>query len=297
MQASEGLTDPDEVPEPPAEPIVKPGDLWQLGTHRLLCGDATVPADVERLMAGERAVLMATDPPYLVNYDGGNHPQTWNKDGRKVSAEKKTKHWDTYSDPDQASSFFRDFLVAACVQALVPDAAIYQCFGMMRADLVMAAWREAGLLPHQVVIWKKSRPVLTRCWFMYDFEPIMAGWQKGNMPALKPPSNERCIWEIGTTEGVEDGVAGTHPTIKPVALIRRPIEWHTKPGGLLYEPFSGSGTAIVAAETSGRRCYALEIAPAFCEVALQRWQAFTGKQATLEGEGATYAEVAAKRRS
>jgi DNA modification methylase len=282
---TEGLTDPDEVPEVPEEPVSKPGDLYVLGSHRLLCGDATNADDVIRLMNGKKATLMATDPPYLVDYDGGNHPQTWGKDEKPISSEEKTKHWDAYTDPDQATSFFADFLRVAFEVALTPDAAVYQCFASMRTDLVMAAWREVGLLPHQIVVWKKSRPVLTRCWFLWDWEPIMVGWMKGNQPKAKPPNNERGVWEIASMEGVEAGVAGTHPTIKPVELIRRPISWHAKPGGLIYEPFSGSGTAIIDAEQTGRVCYAMEQSPAFVDVAVERWQRFTGKTARLERDG------------
>ena len=226
------------MPALPEEATTRPGDLWLLGEHRLLCGDSTKIEDVARVMAGERAALMFTDPPYLVDYDGGNHPQTWGKDGRAITSEEKTRHWDDYTDPEQASTFFHDFLIAAYEAALVPEAAVYQCFGMMRADLVYAAWRAAGLLPHQTVIWKKSRPVLGRCWFMYNYEPILAGWLQGHQPQAKPPNNEYAVWEIANGEGVEDGVAGTHPTIKPVELVRRPIEWHTAPGDLIYEPFS-----------------------------------------------------------
>jgi DNA modification methylase len=274
LEPNGGLTDPDDVPEPPEEPVSKLGDIWLLGDHRLLCGDSTDAGAVAMLMNCERASLMFTDPPYLVDYQGGNHPQSWaNK------PEVKDKHWDDYHDPDQATAFFEGFLRAAIDEALIKNPAIYQCFGMMRCDLVMAAWRAAGLLPHQVVIWKKSRPVLGRVWFMYNYEPIMAGWHQGDLPDMKPPANERAVWEIAGTEGVEECVAGTHPTIKPVELVRRPIEWHTKPGELIYEPFSGSGTAIVAAERTGRRCYAMELSPVFVDVAVTRWQNFTGKEA------------------
>jgi DNA modification methylase len=274
LQPVGGLTDPDDVPDAPEESVSKLGDIWLLGNHRLMCGDSTDAGSVARLMDGERASLMFTDPPYLVDYQGGNHPQSWaNK------PEVKDKHWDDYHDPDQATAFFEGFLRVATDEALVKNPAIYQCFGMMRCDLVMAAWRAAGLLPHQVVIWKKSRPVLGRVWFMYDYEPIMAGWHQGDLPDRKPPANERAVWEIAGTEGVEEGVAGTHPTIKPVELVRRPIEWHTSPGELIYEPFSGSGTAIIAAEMTGRRCYALELSPVFVDVAVTRWQNFTGRQA------------------
>ena len=269
------------IPEPPEEPVSKLGDLYLLGPHRLLCGDSTDPACVQRLMNGERAALMFTDPPYLVDYDGGNHPQSYNTRGEKREPGASTKHWDAYTDPEKASAFFEGFLRAAFDEALLPDAAVYQCFATMRTDIVMAAWRDAGLLPHQILVWKKSRPVLTRCWFMWDWEPILVGWMKGNQPKAKPPNNERAVWEIGTTEGVEDGVAGTHPTIKPVELVRRPIAWHTIPGGLIYEPFSGSGTAIVAAEQTGRRCFALELSPAFVDVAVQRWENLTGEKARL----------------
>jgi hypothetical protein len=152
-------------------------------------------------------------------------------------------------------------------------------------------------LPHQVVIWRKSRPVLGRVWFMYDYEPIVAGWHQGDKPPTSPPANERAVWEIATAEGVEDGVAGSHPTIKPVELVRRPILWHTNIGDLIYEPFSGSGTAIIAAEQTGRRCHAMELEPAFVDVGVLRWQRFSGQEATLEGDGRTFAQIAAGRRA
>ncbi len=290
-----GLCDPDEVPEPPDEPTSQLGDLWLLGDHRLLAGDSTNADDVRRLMDGERASLMFTDPPYLVDYDGGNHPQTWGKNGKAITSEEKTKHWDAYIDHEQASVFFEGFLRVALAEALVDDAPVYQCFASMRTEIVMAAWRAVGLLAHQMCVWKKSRPVLTRCWFMWDWEPIMVGWMKGHQPKAKPPNNERAVWEIATAEGNEEGVAGIHSTIKPVELVRRPITWHTKPGEAIYEPFSGSGTAIIAAEMTGRRCYALELSPAFVDVAITRWQRFGGREATLDGDGRTFAEIARER--
>jgi DNA modification methylase len=263
------------IPEPPEEPQTKLGDLYILGDHRLLCGDATNSDDVNRLMAGKRAALMFTDPPYLVDYEGGSHPAS----EANAGALTKDKHWDAYLDHAHAVDFYRDFLRPALDIALVPDAPVYQCFGMMRTEVIWQAWREVGLLSHQVVIWKKSRAVLTYSWFLWDYEVVMVGWLQGHKPKAPPPADTRAVWEIDSTDGNEAGVGSIHPTIKPVELVRRPIGWHTKPGGLIYEPFSGSGTALIAAEQTGRACYAMELSPAYVDVAVQRWQNLTGQAA------------------
>jgi DNA modification methylase len=280
-----GLTDPDEVPEPPKEPTSKPGDLWTLGRHRLLCGDATNPDDVARLMDGKRAALMVTDPPYLCNYDGGNRPQSWAKDGRRISSEQKTRHWDDYVDHETSVTFYRAFLGTALTCALTAAPVIYQWFAMTRTDIVMEAWRASGLLPHQIIIWHKSRPVLGRSWFLYDYEPCMVGWVKGHLPKTHPPNDARAIWDVEQRAGTEAGAGHDHPTMKPVELVSRPIAWHSSPGNLIYEPFCGSGTALIAAEMSGRRCSAIELSPVFCDVAVRRWQVFTGKEAIRHDAG------------
>jgi DNA modification methylase len=150
----------------------------------------------------------------------------------------------------------------------------------MRTEVIWAAWREVGLLPHQVLIWLKSRSVLTYSHYMWNYEPFMYGWPVGHMPKRKPPPDARAVWEIASR--IEDAPGSVHPTIKPVETIRRPIAYHTTPGGLIYEPFCGSGTALIAAEELGRTCYALELSPTFCDVAVARWQAFTGKSASRE---------------
>jgi len=296
-EPTEGLTDEDTPCDPPEIPASRTGDLWLLGKHRLLCGDSTSADDVKRLMDGKRATLMATDPPYLVDYDGGNHPQTWANGGKKPGAEKDvgTKHWDAYTDHDSSVTFYRDFLSIALAIALSPRPVVYQWFGMMKVDIVLEAWREVGLLPHQVLIWKKSRHVLTRCDFMWDYEPMMYGWLQGERPGslIRPPANATAVWEIESK--IEDSPGNLHPTMKPVELIRRPILYHTKPGGLIYEPFSGSGTAIIAAENTGRTCCAMEQSPAFVDAAVARWEAYTGEAATLEGDGRSFAEITQER--
>ena len=280
LPASGGLIDSDMVPEPPVEPVAKPGDLWLLGKHRLLCGDATNVGDVVRLMDGKKAILMATDPPYLVDYQGGSHPATEANGG----AADKDKHWDTYVDHEHSVAFYVDFLGAAIDHALTPEAAVYQCYGIMRSEVIWAAWREVGLLAHQVLIWKKTRSVLTYSWYMWDYEPVLVGWVQGHQPRMNPPADARAVWEIDSK--IEDAPGSIHPTIKPVELIRRPITYHTKPGELIYEPFSGSGTAIIAAEETGRVCYAMELSPVFVDVACERYRRFTGLQPTLHTKDA-----------
>jgi DNA modification methylase len=272
---TEGLVDPDTPPEIPEVPVSKRGDLWLLGRHRLLCGDSTDADDVARLMAGERAVLMATDPPYLVDYDGGNHLTT--KGGGPAKATPAPAEWDHYVDHDSSADFYTRFLTCAREHALIDSAAIYQWFAIMRSEIVWQAWREAELLPHQVLIWLKSRSLLTHAHYMWNYEPFVYGWPQGHMPKRRPPAEARTVWEIDSA--IEDGAGQIHPTMKPVETIRRCIEYHTDPGALLYEPFSGSGTAIIAAEMTGRRCYAVELAPAFVDTAVARWEAFTGAKA------------------
>ena len=274
------------VPAPPENPVSKLGDLYLLGEHRLLCGDSTKPEDVTRLMAGERAELMVTDPPYLVDYTGGLHPSAsqaskhkWDKDWQS-STSTKDKRWDDYVDHDTSVNFYVDFLKVALEQALIEAVPIYQCHGIMRSDIVLEAWRQVGLLSHQILIWRKSRPVLTHAHYMWDFEPFMYGWPKGSQPASRPPADAKTVWEIDSK--IEDGAGSVHPTMKPLELFRRPIAYHTNPGQIIFEPFSGSGTAILAAEQTGRICYALELSPAYVDVAVQRWQNLTGQQACRE---------------
>jgi DNA modification methylase/ParB-like chromosome segregation protein Spo0J len=292
-----GLTDPDLTPALAERTVSALGDLWLLGEHhKLLCGNATDADQVQRLMGQQRAVLMATDPPYLVDYDGGNHPQSWNAAGRRRSSAAKTKHWDAYREPASAVEFYGNFLRVALAEALSERPTIYQFFAVLRVETVFAAWRANQLLAHQVLIWHKSRPVLGRSWYMYDYEPCLVGWISGKQPEpdRRPPANARAVWEVASTAGNEAAIS-SHPTVKAVELIRRPIAYHTKVGELLYEPFAGSGTCIIAAEMSGRRCYAVEISPLFVDQAVLRWQRFTGQEATLAGDGRSFAALAAAR--
>ncbi len=275
MTVKEGLSGPDEVPDPPPEPITRPGDLWQMGPHRLLCGDSTDPECVKRLVNGQRANLMATDPPYLVDYDGGHHPATVGNGGKAGKAYEK--EWDAYKDPAHSTEFYAAFLQAAIAEALTDSPAIYQFFAITRVECVLAAWRAVGLLPHQTLIWKKSRAVLTYSDYLWDYEPFLYGWIEGRRPERRPPADARCVWEVESKS--EDSPGAVHPTIKPVELIRRQVIYHTSPGDLIYEPFCGSGTALVAAEQTGRVCHAMEQSPVFCDVAVARWEAFSGEKA------------------
>lgn len=273
-EARGGKTDPDDAPDVPDDPTSKLGDLYILGEHRLLCGDSTNAEHVRRLMNGERSRLMPTDPPYLVNYSGGNHPQSWaNK------PEVREKHWDDYKE-GETDALFIDFIRVALAEALTDRPAIYQFYGAQRHMLVETAWIENKLLYHQQIIWFKARPVLGRGHYMWQHEPCMYGWVKGNIPDLRPPANAKTVWEINQ-QGESDGI---HPTQKPTELIRRMIDYHTEEGDVVYEPFGGSGTAIIAATQLNRRCYTMELSPAFVDVIVKRWEEFTGETAVLAKE-------------
>jgi hypothetical protein len=149
------------------------------------------------------------------------------------------------------------------------------------------------LLLHEVLIWVKSGPVQSRCHYMGNYEPLAYGWTKGMCPIRerRPLGGSPLAFQV--SQRVGDGAAGIHLTMKPVDLIRRPVLMHTEAGEIIYEPFCGSGTAIIAAEMSSRRCYALEISPAFVDVAIRRWEDFSGQKAGLEDDGRRFGEAAA----
>lgn len=284
LEATQAITDAGAVAEP-ERPVSQRGDLWELEGHRLLCGDSTSVEDMARLMNGETAVLLATDPPYLVDYQGGNHPQSWvNK------PDVKDKHWDDYVDPNSGSTFFADFLrvaLAHCTER-VP---VYQWHASRRQVIVEGAWAANDLLVHQTIIWVKARPVLTRSHYMWQYEPCFYGWRNGQMPEYdrRPAANERNVWSIDQVGQLE----GIHPTQKPLEIFERPMKFHTLPGEVCLEPFSGSGSQLVAAERLGRRCFAMEISPAFVDADVLRWQRASGKVARCNG--LTYEELALER--
>ena len=272
------------VPELPKVADSKRGEVYELGPHRIMCGDSTDPTDVIKLMAGERAALCATDPPYLVDYTGMDHPvSAANKAKKNVkSPNNKEGGWDAYQDPTSSVEFFSSFLRVALSNALIENPPIYQWHASRRQALVEAAWTENGLLWHQTIIWAKSRPVMTHSHFMWAHEPCAYGWVEGKPPAKRPPvsGEHTTVWHI---DGENDGI---HPTQKALEIFTRPISYHTDAGALVYEPFSGSGSQLIAAAKTGRRCYAMELAPEFVDVARIRWTNFARAAGIEPGPGA-----------
>jgi DNA modification methylase len=242
----------------------KRGQIWEIGQHRLMCGDSGSPSDVAALMDGKTAKLCATDPPYLVSYDAKNHPSKNFSDG-------KNKDWKGRYADKQKTEPLGPFYEAFLRQALAvceDDAGIYVWHASQRQIEVEKAMRDCGILVHQQIIWVKNKPVLTHSFYMWQHEPCFFGWNQGHKPKRNPGSFPTTVWQIEVP--VLPGVESRHPTEKPLELFATPILLHTQPGDLCYEPFSGSGTHLCAAENTGRRCFAMEIEPAFVAVALER---------------------------
>jgi DNA modification methylase len=281
----------DAIPAPPVSPVARPGQIWRLGTHRLLCGDSTRPEDVSRLMGEERAVLFATDPPYAIGYTGGTHPLTKANRANARAKRIKDKDWSgSYHEagptPDIANSeadgraFYASFIRTAIEKAITPNAAWYCWHASNRQAMVEEVWKDAGAFMHQQIIWFKSRPVLTFSVYMWAHEPCLFGWIKGKKPHIERKQEggyPGTVWQVPCTE-IE---SSEHPTSKPNRLFAIPMQLHTRPNDLCYEPFSGSGSQLIAAEQLGRRCYAIEIEPRFVDVAITRWETLTGKKAEL----------------
>ncbi len=272
---AEGLTDPHDVPEPPAEPVTKPGDIWLLGKHRVMCGDSTAITSVERLMAGQQADMVFTDPPYNVAVCGGTHDP---RDKKNYGKGPKIAN-DSMSDGD-----FKAFLLEAfsCIYAVTkPGAALYVAHADSEGINFRCSFKESGFLLKQCLIWVKQQFVFGRSDYHWQHEPILYGWKDGAAHEFYGERNQGTTWQIDRPMRSEK----EHPTQKPVAIPLKAIENSSKPGALLYEPFLGSGSTLLASEQSGRRCYGMELSPNYCDVIVKRWQAFTGKTATLEATG------------
>lgn len=240
------------------------GQVWSIGNHRLMCGDSCGDSDVSVLMDGETAKLCATDPPYLVSYDAKNHPSKDFSDG-------KNKDWKgRYADKQKTEPlgpFYEAFLRRA-LTVCEADAAIYVWHASQRQIEVEKAMRNCGILVHQQIIWVKNKPVLTHSFYMWQHEPCFFGWKQGNKPRRNPGDFPTTVWQIDVP--ILPGVESRHPTEKPLELFSTPILLHTRPEDVCYEPFSGSGTHLCAAENTRRRCFAMEIEPTFVAVALER---------------------------
>ena len=282
---------PDDIPEPPKDIVTKKGDLWVLGEHRLLCGDSTKEEDVARLMHGQKANLFATDPPYCVDYRGCDRPRG-GKDWSNVYHE---------VDIPDAKDFIKRFLLIG-LKHIKKNTAMYLWHASKRKSMMEGICKELNILIHQQIIWVKPCAILTYSFYSWRHEPCLLMWVKGQKPPYKPknksigsvwtigflrtgdptkPEYHTDIWELDW-EGKKRNIGFEHPTVKPTEVFAIPMRVHTSPGDICYEPFSGSGSQIIAAERLNRRCFAMEIEPVFCDVTVKRWEAFTGKKARLE---------------
>jgi DNA modification methylase len=272
-----GLTDPDEVPETPAVPVSRLGDVWQLGRHRLVCGDCTDAAAVERALNGVVPHLMVTDPPYGVEYD-----PAWRNAALEGS---KTARTGKVLNDDRAD--WRE------AWALFPGAVAYVWQGALHATTVAESLTASDFQIRAQIIWAKDRLVMSRGHYHWQHEPCWYAVRQGAKGFWSGDRKQTTLWSIPSRD---QDAATVHGTQKPVACMRRPIENNSSPGQAVYEPFSGSGTTLIAAEMTGRACHALELDPAYVDVAVLRWQAFAGQEAVLEADGRSFAAVAEERR-
>lgn len=261
VQLNEGLTDDDEAPPIPLEPKTKPGDIYKMGKHRLMCGDSTSIEHLERL-CGEQAVDMwLTDPPYNVAYEGKT------KDSLTIKN-------DSMGD-DQFRQFLRDAYVAA--DAVMKAGAV---FYIWHADSegynFRGAAQDAGWKVRQCLIWKKSSMVMGRQDYHWKHEPCLYGWKEGAGHLWATDRKQTTILEFE-----KPSRNGEHPTMKPVALFEYQLLNNTKGGDIVLDSFGGSGTTLIAAEKNGRVARLMELDPKYCDVIVKRWEDFTGKKAEL----------------
>jgi DNA modification methylase len=266
-----GLTDPDEAPALPENPSTKPGDVWVMGKHRLLCGDSTSMDDLARLCKDQMVDMWLTDPPYNVAYEGG-------------TKEKLTIKNDSMGD-DQFRQFLRDAYTAAD-SVMKAGAVFYIWHADSEGYNFRGAAKDAGWTVRQCLIWKKSSLVLGRQDYQWQHEPCLYGWKEGASHLWASDRKQTTILEFD-----KPSRNGEHPTMKPVGLFEYQLLNNTKGGDMVLDSFGGSGTTLIAAEKNGRIARIMELDPKYCDVIVQRWQDFTGQIAILEADGRTFDEV------
>lgn len=292
-----GLTDEDSVPEVLPDPVTRRGDVWILGPHRVMCGDSLSTTDVGRLMEDKLADMVWTDPPYLMDFRGAV-----GGDG-KVRSKHKAIANDNLSK-SEGEQFLRDFtaqLRAWC------QGAWYVTFYRLGIDWMFEALKANGLKWRNLIIWKKQQLNLSNSDYKSIYEPMILGWSDDYQPIFYGWNMEHpwhgtkgatdvwevalpSIWEIDRTKKND-----LHPTMKPVELIARSIQNSTKAGEVVLDFFGGSGSTLIAAQKHGRVARLIELEPTYTDVIVRRWQEFTGKAATLEGDGRAFDELAAER--
>ncbi len=261
---NQGQTDEDAVPEVSETPISRPGDVWVLGPHRLLCGDATVAASYDALLQGTPVDMVFTDPPYNVNYAN--------------SAKDKMRGKDRAILNDNLGDGFYDFLLAALTQMVTHcRGGIYVAMSSSELDVLQSAFRAAGGKWSTFIIWAKNTFTLGRADYQRQYEPILYGWPEGATRHWCGDRDQGDVWAIKKPQKND-----LHPTMKPVELVERAIRNSSRPGNVVLDPFGGSGTTLIAAEKSGRVARLIELDPKYVDVIVRRWEDFTGKQAIRE---------------
>jgi DNA modification methylase len=271
----------ESVPPVPEAHVTAAGDLWICGNHRVLCGDATNPEDVARLCASVTPLIMATDPPYGVDYVPGWRERAGLGKIRQVG----TVENDHRVNWREAFQLFRGNVA-------------YVWHAGLHAGEVADSLQQCGFEIRAQIIWAKQHFVLSRGDYHWGHEPCWYGVRRGKTGHWCGDRRQSTLWEVSNLNpfggGSADEVTG-HGTQKPVELMRRPILNHTERGAVVYDPFLGSGTTLVAAEDTGRICYGLEIQAAYVDVVVLRWQNLTGRAAVLDGDGRTFDEMRAER--
>lgn len=274
LAGNEGLTDDDAVPEVTDDPVSQPGDVWLLGEHRLLCGDATDPVALETLMGSDLADMAFTDPPYNVNYAN--------------TAKDKQRGTHRPILNDNLGEGFAGFLSAACANLLAySKGAVYIAMSSSELDTLQLAFRGAGGKWSTFIIWAKNTFTLGRADYQRQYEPILYGWRDGVDHFWCGDRDQGDVWFIN--KPVKNDL---HPTMKPVELVERAIRNSSKTRDIVLDLFGGSGTTLIAAEKTQRRARLVELDPKYVDVIVKRWQDYTGKAATLAATGKTFAECA-----
>jgi DNA modification methylase len=258
----DGLIEDDEIPEV-KESKVKRGDIWQLGEHRIMCGDSTSSDDVEKLMNGEKADMLFTDPPYGVNYEGGH-----NKEKRNGIKNDKLEGKDL-------SNLFKNSIITSLL--FTKDSSpFYIWYASGKSIETFKGLSETGINVRAIICWYKVKSGLGAFMAQYipNYEPCIYGYKQGKSIKWYGATDEKTVWELPN-----DNKNKLHPTQKPIALGERAINNSSKANDIIFDMFLGSGSTLIAAEKLNRKCYGMELDEKYCDVIIERWEQFTGKKA------------------